>query len=71
MTQLIVSLEDPSMIDDIKNAIKLLRGVVSVKTSKTSDVPNKETVDAIKQAENGEVIHCGSFDNYLEFVKHL
>lgn len=34
MTQLIVSLEDTSMLSDIKNAIRLLRGVVSVRESK-------------------------------------
>lgn len=34
MTQLTVSIENPDMVRDIKKAIKMIRGVVSVKTVK-------------------------------------
>lgn len=44
MTQLIVSIEDASLLGDIKKAIRLLRGVASVKVSKSAEVPNPATV---------------------------
>lgn len=62
MTQLTVSIENPDMLRDIKKAISMIRGVVSVKAEKTK--PNATTIAAIKEAKNGESIFCGSFDNY-------
>lgn len=66
MTQLTVSIEDPSMLSDIRKAIKMIRGVVSVKTEKNK--PNATTLAAIKEAENGEGVFCDSFDEYLKIV---
>ena len=71
MTQLIVSLEENSSLADIKKAIRMLRGVVSVKTSKKIDNPNKETVAAMKAADRGDTITCESFEDYLELVKKI
>lgn len=68
MTQLIVSIEDVSILDDVKNAIRMLRGVSSVKVGKNEDVPNSLTVNAINAAMNGDTIKCGNFDSYLKFV---
>lgn len=68
MTQLIVSLEDTSMLADIKKAIRLLRGVVSVKESKTSDTPNATTLKAIEEVENGDTVTCQDFNDYLKLV---
>lgn len=66
MTQLTVSIENPSMLPDIRKAIKMIRGVVSVKTEKNK--PNATTLAAIKEAENGEGVFCDSFDEYLKIV---
>ena len=61
MTQLIVSLEDNSMVAELKRAIKMLKGVVAVKAS---DVPNPATLAAIREIENGDTIRCSSFDDF-------
>lgn len=69
MTQLIVSIENPSMIADIRKAIKMIKGVVAVKSERPKF--NKSTVDAIKDVEEGKTIHCGSFDDYKKLVSNL
>ncbi|MCM1521305.1 MAG: hypothetical protein NC039_01475 [Muribaculaceae bacterium] len=69
MTQLTVSIENPDMLRDIKKAIRMIRGVVSVKSEKAK--PNATTLAAIKEVENGNAIHCGSFDDYKRMVANL
>ena len=69
MTRLIVSLEDTSMLSEIKNAIGLLKGVASVIVSKTSDIPNETTIKAIEDLENGNSIVCDSFADYQKLVR--
>lgn len=66
MTKLTVSIENPDMLRDIKKAIKMIRGVVSVKTEKTK--PNATTIAAIEEARSGKAIYCGSFENYKKMV---
>ncbi len=68
MTQLIVSLDDNSMVSDIKKAIRLLKGVASVKVTKTIDTPNPTTIKAIEDVESGNTIRCNDFDDYLKLV---
>lgn len=70
MTQLTVSLEDvsPSVLRDVKKAISMLRGVVSVKVNRIADRPNASTVKAIENAESGDTIKVGTMDDYLKFV---
>ena len=51
MTQLTVSIENPDMLKDIKKAIKMIRGVVDVKTEKPK--PNATTIAAIEEARSG------------------
>lgn len=50
MTRLTVSIEDPAMLSDIRKAIKMIRGVVSVKTEKTK--PNPATIAAIEEVQH-------------------
>lgn len=74
MTQLIVSLEDNSMLGDIKKAIKLLRGVTSVKTYGVSNKKSKinaETEEAINELESGRGIVCDDMDSYLRLVRNV
>lgn len=70
MTQLTVSLENvsPSALKDVKKAISMLRGVVSVKVNRTTTSPNASTRKAIEAAEAGKTIKIGSMDDYLKFV---
>lgn len=69
MTQLIVSIDNPSMIDEIKNAIRMIKGVYSVKTEKKS--LNVTTKMAIDEAMSGKTIKCGSFEDYKKLVADL
>ena len=74
MTQLIVSLEDNSMLGDIKKAIKLLRGVASVKTygsTKRKREINAETEEAIREIESGHGIVCDDMESYLNLVRDV
>lgn len=70
MTQLTVSLEDvsPSVLRDVKKAISMLCGVVSVKVNRIADRPNASTIKAIGDAESGDTIKVGTMDDYLKFV---
>ena len=70
MTQLIINIEDVSLLSELKRAIKMLRGVgsVSVKHDKTSAL-NATTLQAIKEAKTGDTVKCTSFEDYLEKVK--
>lgn len=68
MAQLIVSLEDNSLTGDIKKAIKMLRGVVSVKECDVNELPNDTTVAAIDELESGNTIVCEDFESYLKLV---
>lgn len=69
MTQLTVSIENPDMLRDIKKAIKMIRGVVSVKAVKSK--PNATTIAAIEEARAGKGVYCGSFENYKRMVANL
>ena len=68
MTQLIVSLEDASMLSDIKKAIRMLRGVASVRVSETSDIPNSTTIRAMEELESGQTVVCEDFNAYMNLV---
>lgn len=68
MAQLIVSLEDNSLTGDIKKAIKMLRGVVSVRECDVNELPNDTTVAAIDELESGNTIVCEDFESYIKLV---
>lgn len=68
MTQLIVSLEDTSMLSEIKHAISCLKGVISVNVSQTEDKPNSTTLQAIYEVEHGQTMLCEDFGEYLKLV---
>jgi hypothetical protein len=70
MPQLMITVDDASLLPGIKKAIKLLRGVTHVSVSKPSITTAKQkTLDAIHEAREGKTIHCQSFEDYLEKVK--
>ena len=63
MTQLVVSVEDYSLISDIKRAIKMLKGVADVKLVK----PKKNGLDkAIEDIENGNVYAAKDMDDFVK-----
>lgn len=70
MAHLIVTVEDsssPTDLDNLKQAIGMLRGVSSVETSEGDF--RTETLSAMREALEGRTIKCGSFEDYLEKVK--
>ena len=69
MTRLTVSIENPDMLRDIKKAIKMIRGVVSVKAEKPKSNPT--TIAAIEEARSGKCFFCGSFEKYKKAVANL
>lgn len=58
MKQLILTIDDEAQIAKIKNAVKLLTGVVSVREKRS--MPNKETMASIEEAKRGE--YAGELD---------
>ena len=70
MTQLIVNVEDVSLLGELKRAIMMLRGVGSImeKTELTT-VPNETTLRAMEEAKAGNTIKCSNFEEYLKVVQ--
>ena len=69
MTQLIVTIEDASLLPDLKKAIKMLRGVGNISVKKAETPLNENTLRAMRDVKEGRTIKCKSFEEYLEKVK--
>ena len=69
MTQLIVNVEDVSLLAELKRAITMLRGVGSIVEKTDEAVPNKTTLKAMNEAKKGKTIKCSNFEEYLNAVK--
>ena len=66
MTQLTVSVEDVSMLDQIRQAISLLRGVASVSLKQ----PTKTSMDrAIEDIKQGRVFEASSVEDLISQCK--
>ena len=66
MTQLTVSIEDVSMLDQIKQAISMLRGVASVTTKRQPKTGMERAVDDIQQ---GRVYEASSVEDLINRCK--
>ena len=66
MTQLTVSIEDVSMLDQIKQAISMLRGVASVTTRRQPKTGMERAVDDIRQ---GRVYEASSVEDLINQCK--
>ena len=66
MTQLTVSIEDPSMLDQIRQAISLLRGVTSVTLKRQTKTGMERAVDDIK---SGRVYEASSVEDLIRQCK--
>ena len=69
MTQLIVNIEDTSLLTDLKRAIMMLRGVASISETNDDTTYNEVTLKAMEEAQNGNTIKCSSFEEYLKLVQ--
>lgn len=66
MTQLTVSIEDASMLDQIRQAIGLLRGVTNVSLKKQTKTGMERAIEDIKQ---GRVYEASSVEELIEQCK--
>ena len=66
MTQLTVSIEDASMLDQIRQAISLLRGVASVTQKRQTKTGMDRAIDDIK---NGRVYKASSVEDLIKQCK--
>ena len=66
MTQLTVSIEDSSMLDQIRQAISLLRGVTSVKLKRQRKTGMDRAIDDIN---NGRVYEASSVEDLIKQCK--
>ena len=67
--QLLVSISDLSMINDIKKAISMLKGVTSVRKQKTYDITKtKGFQEALDDVKHGRVTHYDSVDDMFKSV---
>ena len=67
-----ISLEDNAVISDIKKALKMIRGIASVKivtTNKKEEVINDTTKKAIEEVKAGKMFKASSVDDL--FIKCL
>ena len=62
MTQLVVNIEDNSLVNDIKRAIKLLRGVQGVKALRTK---KSELDKAIEEVNEGKLYEAEDVDDLM------
>lgn len=69
MTQLIVNIEDTSLLSGLKRAIMMLRGVSSISETNDDTTYNEVTLKAMEEAQSGNTIKCSSFEEYLKLVQ--
>ena len=74
MTQLTLQVDSPSLLEQLKNVLSLMRGVKIVSESPIvnsaalEDVPNAETLAAMKEAEGGHdagVVRTDSLESFM------
>lgn len=62
MTQIVLTVEDNSLVPKLKAAVKMLQGVVGVKVVDDEEKPNfnRETMEAIEELRSGK--YAGKLD---------
>ena len=76
MKQIVLTVEDNSLVPKLKAAVKLLQGVVSVKVTEKeeSPKPNKDTLEALEEIRSGKYagkLDSSSKDALLESMRSL
>ena len=78
MPQLTLQVDSSSLLEQLKNVLSLMRGVKIVSDSPVSrsaaleDVPNAETLAAMKEAESGHdagVVRVDSLESFMASMK--
>ena len=76
-TQMIITLEDNALVADIKRALKLIRGIASVRTASISDdktitpAMRRSINKARREYANGETIKCSTPEEMQRYFDSL
>ena len=75
--QMIITLEDNAMVSEIKKALKLIRGIASVRMARSSDDPSisptlrRAMKKARKEYANKETISCSTPEEMQQYFDSL
>ena len=76
-TQMIITLEDNALVADIKRALKLIRGIASVRTATVSDdrtitpAMRRSINKARREMAKGETIKCSTPEEMQQYFDSL
>lgn len=76
-SQMIITLEDNALVADIKKALKMIRGIASVRVANISDDKSITPTmlrfinKARKEYENGETISCSTPEDMQRYFDSL
>ena len=70
MKTMTLEIDSPSIFEDLKNVIGLMRGVkiIDVTDNMGLEIPNETTLSAMKEAESGEdagIVNIDSVENFI------
>ena len=69
-----MEIDSPSIFEDLKNVIGLMRGVkiIDVTDNMGLEIPNETTLSAMKEAESGEdagIVNIDSVENFIASMR--
>ena len=74
MKTMTLEIDSPSIFEDLKNVIGLMRGVkiIDVTDNMGLEIPNETTLSAMKEAESGEdagIVNIDSVENFIASIR--
>ena len=74
MKTMTLEIDSPSIFEDLKNVIGLMRGVkiIDVTDNMGLEIPNETTLAAMKEAESGEdagIVNIDSVENFIASMR--
>ena len=74
MKTMTLEIDSPSIFEDLKNVIGLMRGVkiIDVTDNMGLEIPNETTLSAMKEAESGEdagIVNIDSVENSIASMR--
>ena len=74
MKTMTLEIDSPSIFEDLKNVIGLMRGVkiIDVTDNMGLEIPNETTLSAMKEAQSGEdagIVNIDSVENFIASMR--
>ena len=74
MKTMTLEIDSPSIFEDLKNVIGLMRGVkiIGVTDNMGLEIPHETTLSAMKEAESGEdagIVNIDSVENFIASMR--